>query len=85
MDFLQQLLRATDSRSNCPRLFFPLPEVVFPGYYMYTLAFHRLPQTTTILFYFWSLWLFSVGLVLCLKQGEHTAYKAGVFGYCADS
>lgn len=58
--------------------------MAFLGYYVHTLTFHRLPQTTTILFYFWSLWLFSVGLDLCLKQGELTAYKAGVLGYCAD-
>lgn len=36
------------------------------------------------LFYFWSLWFFSVGLVLYNKQGGNRAYKAGVFGYCAD-
>ena len=82
MDFLQQLLRATNSRSYFPQLF--LPVVAFPGQYMDTSTSHRLLRLQLFCFIFWTLWLFSVGLVLCLKQGEHTAYKAGSFGYCAD-
>lgn len=52
MDFLQRLLRATDGQSDFPQLFFQFPEVAFLWKYVYTLIFHRLPQTTISCFIF---------------------------------